>query len=260
MTKQGETSLPVLFNVLKTKNDTMAYPLRATLLLLAALAMAGACASEDDTRRLLNQIDRNVTEREQSHLIDIDPAETPAASLITIGNTTYSVQNTLTDLEPALYVAINLQQWSKVRQFVGKYEALPGHDPALVLMAQGMLARSERDYGNAIARLREAVIRNPQLMRARLELGRTLFEDNQSREARRLFNQISTAGIPDATRPVIEGFQGALRERHDWHGSFSIGGKTAGKIPLRCATTSWAAFPVRVKCRTRLAPLAWCTT
>jgi len=195
---------------------------RIVLPLLLVLMSFPALADEDNTRRLLNQIDRTASEREQSYLPQ-EPRGIDPASLITIDGTTYSVQPTLEDLGPAIYVAINLHQWEKVRQFLDKYSTLPGHEAALVAMAEGMLAREDRDYSGAIAKLNTALQSNPNFVRAKMELARVLFEDNQSREARALFGEISTSGIPEAARPVIEGFQTALDERDAWHGSFSVG-------------------------------------
>ncbi|MGO3746647.1 MAG: hypothetical protein ACTJG9_14780, partial [Alcaligenes aquatilis] len=91
-----------------------ALPLLCLLLVMASSAVQ---ANDDDTRRLLNQIDRNLNERERSHLVEETPPDVDPSALITINGTTYSVDATLTDLEPAIYVAINLQQWAKVDQF-----------------------------------------------------------------------------------------------------------------------------------------------
>jgi len=70
-----------------------------------------------------------------------------------------------------------------------------------------MLAREAQNYPSAIEKLNTALEEKPDFVRAKMELARVLFEDNQSREARALFGEISTSGIPEAARPVIEGFQ-----------------------------------------------------
>ena len=193
------------------------------LLCLMLAAVSPAHADEDDTRRPLNQMELNRTEQESAHLVKEPPPPADGTALLTIHGTTYRVRDTLEELAPALYMAINLRQWDKVRQFVARYRQLPGHDAALVLMAEGMLARERRDYATAQTKLRTALALNPQFVRAKMELARMLFEDNQSREARALFEQISISGIPEATRPVIEGFQQALNAREAWHGSLSLG-------------------------------------
>jgi len=195
---------------------------RIVLILLLTLTTPFALADEDNTRRLLNQIDRSTIEREQSSLPQ-EPPDIDPSTLITIDGTTYSVRPTLEDLGPAIYVSLNLHQWEKVRQFLEKYRSLPGHEAALVAMAEGLLAREARDYSQAIARLNTALQTNPDFVRAKMELARVLFEDKQSKEARALFGEISTSGIPEAARPVIEGFQSALDARAAWHGSFSVG-------------------------------------
>lgn len=197
-------------------------PLRLALTLFLSSLACTAWADEDDTRQLLNKIDRTMAERERAHRVDTDPAK-DNASLITIEGRTYNVQNTLEDLGPAIYVTLNLRQWSKVRQFVERYRQLPGHEPALVSMAEGMLARQDKHYGQAIASLRRAVAQNPSFARAKLELARALFEDNQSREAKALFDEVAQSTVPEQVVPVLEGYQGALRERDSWHGSVSMG-------------------------------------
>ncbi|OCX15331.1 surface lipoprotein assembly modifier [Ectopseudomonas hydrolytica] len=195
---------------------------RVALLCLLTFLSPLLLADEDDTRRLLNKIDRTVNERERAHLPAVDPAEKDA-SLITIEGQTYNVQNTLADLGPAIYVALNLQQWAKVRQFIERYRQLPGHEAALIHMAQGLLARHERDYRTAIDELRQALALQPGFLRAQLELARTLFEDNQSAEARALFDAVAASGIPEAVAPVLESYQAALRERRRWHGTLAVG-------------------------------------
>ncbi|TBV16661.1 surface lipoprotein assembly modifier [Stutzerimonas kirkiae] len=195
---------------------------RVALLCLLTFLSPLLLADEDDTRRLLNKIDRSVSERERAHLPAVDPAEKDA-SLITIEGQTYNVQNTLADLGPAIYVALNLQQWDKVRQFIERYRQLPGHEAALIHMAQGLLARHERNYRVAIGELRLALALQPGFLRAKLELARMLLEDNQSAEARVLFDEVAIAGIPEAVLPVLEGYRGVLRERRRWHGTLAVG-------------------------------------
>ncbi|CAM3998491.1 tetratricopeptide repeat protein [Kerstersia gyiorum] len=196
---------------------------RIALLLSVAMTAGLAHADEDDTRRLLNQIDRSVIERERSHLVDETPPGVDPTTQIVLDGTTYQVNNTLEDLEPAIYVSMNRRQWVRMEGFLRKYQQLFGHDPAVVLLAEGLLAREGRDYSTATRKLEAALQANPDHARARLELARVYFEDNQSREASRMFEQVSTSGIPDEIRPVIEGFQGALHERDAWHGSLSLG-------------------------------------
>lgn len=190
---------------------------------LAVMLPIHALADDDDTRLLLNKIDRSTAVRERSHLVEDTPPGIDPGSLITIGETTYHVENTLEDLGPAIYVSMNLRQWHKVGQFVEKYRSLSGHEEGLVLLAEGMLDRENRDYRAASDKLNAALAAKPDFARARLELARVYFEDHKSQEARDLFDQVSTSGIPDEVRPVIEGFQRALRDRDTWHGSLALG-------------------------------------
>ncbi|QYX52319.1 surface lipoprotein assembly modifier [Pseudomonas sp. S07E 245] len=192
------------------------------LLCLSTLFSPVLLADDDDTRLLLNKIDRRAEARERANLGAPDPAENDA-SLITIEGQTYNVQNSLADLGPAIYVSINLQQWSKVRQFVERYRQLPGHEQALVEMAEGLIDRQGRKYKQAIAHLRRADQLQPGFVRARLELARTLFEDNQTAEAEALFAEVASAEVPDAVLEVLGQYRSAIDSRREWHGSASLG-------------------------------------
>ncbi|OLS61004.1 surface lipoprotein assembly modifier [Pseudomonas putida] len=195
---------------------------RVALLCVSTLLSTAALADDDDTRLLLNKIERGAEARERANLGAPDPAENNDG-LITIQGQTYNVQNTLEDLGPAIYVSINLQQWGKVRQFVERYRQLPGHEPALVEMAEGLIDRSERRYKPAIAHLRRADELQPGFVRARLELARTLFEDNQTREAETLFREVAASDVPEQVLSVLGEYHNAIDLRRQWHGSASLG-------------------------------------
>ncbi|WP_028695033.1 surface lipoprotein assembly modifier [Pseudomonas cremoricolorata] len=197
-------------------------PMGLALLGLSLLCAAVAQADDDDTRLLLNKIEQRGEARERANRGAPDPAQHDA-SLITIEGQTYNVQNTLQDLAPAIYVSINLRQWGKVRQFVERYRQLPGHEPALVEMAEGLLARQQRQHTLAIVHLRRAIELNPRFVRAQLELARTLFEDNQTLEAERLFRQVASEAVPEALLGVLGDYQQAIDLRRQWHGSASLG-------------------------------------
>jgi len=195
---------------------------RVALLCFSTLFSTASLADDDDTRLLLNKIDRGAEARERANLGAPDPAENDA-SLITIEGQTYSLQNTLEDLGPAIYVSLNLQQWGKVRQFIERYRQLSGHEPALVEMAEGLIDRSERRYKLAIAHLRRADELQPGFVRARLELARTLFEDNQTREAETLFREVAATDVPEQVLSVLGEYHKGIDLRRQWHGSASLG-------------------------------------
>lgn len=195
---------------------------RIALLCFSTLLSTTLLADDDDTRLLLNKIERSAEARERANLGAPDPAENDA-SLITIEGQTYNVQNTLNDLGPAIYVSINLQQWGKVRQFVERYRQLPGHEPALVEMAEGLIARQQRQYKQAIAHLRRAESLQPGFVRAQLELARTLFEDNQTGEAEALFAQVAGSQVPEQVLGVLGEYRNAIDSRRQWHGSVALG-------------------------------------
>nr|WP_319776767.1 surface lipoprotein assembly modifier [Maridesulfovibrio sp.] len=189
--------------------------------LVLLLAPTAALADDDDTRFLLNQMDRQQQSEERAY-----PASAVADNpdLFTVNGTTYQVEQTLEALGPALYVAINLKQWHKVRQFVQRYRQLPGHDANLALLAEGMLARVDGDYAGAIAALETALAGKPEFVRARLELARIYFEDHQLNAARDAFERAQgSAGLPPQVLGMIDQYLAALDRRAGWQGSLSLG-------------------------------------
>ncbi|EHD19969.1 protein of unknown function DUF560 [Brenneria sp. EniD312] len=183
----------------------------------------------DDTRRLLEQsIESRAFERERELLRD--EREQPAASrpTLTLDGRTYTVERTAAALGQALYLSLQHRQWGAARRFLDEYLTLPDHDPLLVHYARGMLARAAGLLAQAEAEFRALLALRPAFLPARLELARVLFEDGQEREAELAFVDIlasinaadpKTAGV----RKTIAAYRNALRQRSDWHGSFSFG-------------------------------------
>jgi len=196
------------------------HPLLLTCFLLLALPPA-VQANDDDTRFLLDAT-RQRMEREQrgGWLPDTPSVE---GRRIVIEGQEYRVGESADELALGIYYAINFQQWHKVEEFLSKYRLLAGHQPALVLLAEGLVARARGDIGTALVRLEAAEQAAPGDVRIQLELARAYAEDYQNREAIRQFDLAEQGDIPDATRQVIRGNLDAIAQRSRWHGSFSIG-------------------------------------
>ncbi len=195
-------------------------------LLVSAISVCVHAQEQDDQRRILEQRSlRQSYERERELLKDELDAERPT---ITMDGKSYRVQHTADDLGRALYLSLQNKQWSAVQRFLDEYLTLADRDPLLVHYAQGALARVQGRYSVAEREYRSLLERQPDFLPGRLELARVLFEDQQDREARQLFDAIAasldtddprTAGV----RKSIATFQRALRSRGQWNGSFALG-------------------------------------
>ncbi len=181
---------------------------------------------QDDTRRILDQRNgQQSVERERELLKgELDGAR----PTITVDGQTHVVEHTVSDVGRALYLSLQNKQWAAAAHFLHEYLTLPDRDPMLVHYAQGMLARLQGHYAEAEREFRVLLESQPDFLLGRLELARTLFEDQQDREAAELFEAID--GSIDATDPRTEGvrktitvFRQALRNRSAWSGSFSFG-------------------------------------
>lgn len=191
---------------------------RALAVLLAALCASAAHAADDDTRFLLDQA-RRAAERQAAQP---DEPLAPPGSLVHEGRV-YAVRTRVEDLEPAIYIAINSGQWERLPEFVGRYRLLREHRPALVAMAEALLARHDGDHARALRRMRAAHDADPADARIRLELARLRFEDNQDGEARAGFAQAITGGLPEQVQMMAQQYLLALDERARWHGSVALG-------------------------------------
>lgn len=197
-------------------------------LLPALLLSAAAFADDDDTRLLLDNA-RFQMRQQQAEAFSECEASRPRDCLsdsgsIEIDGETYLVPNTANDLKLGIYYAIDGRQWGKVREFLQRYRNLSDHKPQLVLMAEGLLARSEGKTAAALEKIQAAHETAPEDVRINLELARLYGEDNQTRESQAQFEQVVKTDIPPETREMVQGYLAALEQRRRWHGSISIGG------------------------------------
>ncbi|MCM8567731.1 porin family protein [Thauera linaloolentis] len=186
--------------------------------LAAAFVLPAAWADDDDTRFLQEQTQRAAEQKAQAE----QALAAPPGSLLYEGKV-YQVGNTLEELEPALYVAINTGQWTRLPDFISRYRLLRGHRPALVAMADSLLARFHGDYPTAVQRMQDANAHEPGDARIRLELARLLFEDNQDKRARTGFAHALEAGLPPNARMLVQQYEQALDLRAGWHGTAALG-------------------------------------
>ncbi|HBK46413.1 MAG TPA: hypothetical protein DDZ67_08255 [Xanthomonadaceae bacterium] len=181
---------------------------------------------QDDQRRLLEQRgQRQAAERERALLKDELDTGRP---VIHVDGKAYTVGHNANDVGRALYLSLQHRQWDAAQAFLDEYLTLPDRDPLLVHYGQGALARIGGRYRQAEREYRALLALKPDFLPGRLELARVLFEDQQDREADRLFAAID-ASI-DAADPKTEGvrrsianFHQALAERRGWNGSFALG-------------------------------------
>ncbi|MFT3758223.1 porin family protein [Thauera sp.] len=186
--------------------------------LAVAFVLPAAWADDDDTRFLLEQTQRALGQKAKAEAA----LAAPPGSLLYEGKV-YEVGNTPQELEPAIYVAINTGQWTHLPDFVSRYRLLREHRPALVAMAESLLARFRGDYPTAVQRMQDASALEPDDARIRLELARLWFEDNQDKRARAGFARALEAGLPPDTHMMVQQYHQALDIRAGWHGTAAAG-------------------------------------
>jgi len=188
------------------------------LVCLSCLPRPAASADDDDTRFLIDQT-RRASERRMQPAA---PLVAPPGAVVHEGKL-YEVRNVAQDLEPAIYIALNTGQWARLAEFISRYRLLRDHRPALVDMAEGLLARQRGDYALALQHMMRAHAAAPDDARIRLELARLHFEDNRDSEARAAFELARDGALPDYGRALTGQYLAALDARAGWHGNLALG-------------------------------------
>lgn len=190
------------------------------------LVISPALANDDIGQRLLHNLQQSQSVQEQRLLAPalIQPeALGDGIAPIVIDGQAYAIAATVSEVGQALYVAVSRQQWPDVARLLPIYAALPEHDVTLLWFAQGSWARARGDYVTAIAQYQAILLKQPEFLRAKLELARTLFEDQQNKEALAMFASIAPAELSEGLSATLATYAAALKNREGWHGSFSIG-------------------------------------
>lgn len=182
------------------------------LLCLILLVSGSSVYAVDETTQFLKE--SNAFQQEEV---------SPWSSTLTINGQPVYVDADKESLELAIFYAINQQQWSKVKEFVSVYRQLEGRQEALVLMAEGLLARQQGEMGEAAEKLAQAQQLAPQDPRLLLELGRAYTEDYDNQSAQKYFNQVLNLPIPDPVKERVREYVDYTKARQDWKGVVSIG-------------------------------------
>lgn len=205
------------------------------------LALSAHAQEQEDLRRILDQRNQHqAIEKERELLKDQADTERPS---ITVDGKIYTVQHTANDVGQALYLSLQHRQWGSAQRFLAEYLTLDERDPLLIHYAQGVLARVQGRYDESERQFRQLLAQQPDFLPARLELARSLFEDQRDVEAERLFDQIGAsidANDPktEGVRQTIQTFRAALAQRRSWNGSFALGPAWTDNLNRSSASSS----------------------
>lgn len=193
------------------------------LLGIFLMAVNAPVHADEDTSRRLRQSLQYATELKAQAALIPDPSLSLDDESIVINGQLLSIAANVNDMGKALYLVLNHQLWADVTRLLPKYQALTGHDIALVWFAEAALARAKGDYAKAISGYRRLLRQQPDFLRVQLELGRTLFENHQDTEAAALFSQAQLPVDAPGLKDNVAGYLDALAVRDAWHGSVAIG-------------------------------------
>lgn len=194
-----------------------------SLLVGASLISSSVYANEEDIRFLRQSTSQQLQLRKQSYR-EAPPQALDPSRHITLGGQTYYIGDSTKEQELAIYYAINAQLWEQLPLLLARYSAQSDHQAEVVLLAEGLLARSKGQFNRAIFKLEEAHNIAPENPRVQLELARIYAEDYQDKKALVHFKAVGQHPLlPVETQPIINGYIDGIDQRHRWHGSISVG-------------------------------------
>lgn len=86
----------------------------------------------------------------------------------------------------------------------------------------GLLAVQSSDYDTAVDHFRSILVRSPNAVRVRLELGRTFFLKHDYENAFRQFQFARAGKLPTGVGPSIDRYVAAIRKQQDWSYKVSV--------------------------------------
>lgn len=141
----------------------------------------------------------------------------------------------------AILNAVNGRDWVAVEYWLQRYAQVPEHDPALFDFVAAARAAAEGRYGEAIRGYRQVLAGNPHFTRGSLDLARTLYADNQLRDAEVVFRRLHELPLPPQVIEHIDDYLTAIRRRQQLRVSVSVSGvyednvNRASTVIDRCA-------------------------
>lgn len=182
------------------------------LLLFILVFFCSAAYATDETTQFLKE--SSTFQREEV---------SPWSSTLSIDGQNFYVNLDKESLELAIFYAINQQKWHKVKEFTSVYRQLDGYQEALVLMAEGLLARQQGEMGEAVEKLVQAQQLAPQDTRILLELGRAYTENYDNQTAQKYFNYVLNMPIPTPVKDRVKAYLSYIEKRQNWKGLLSVG-------------------------------------
>lgn len=140
----------LLFVILWTQyNKKFMLTLRLSLLFTLFLSYQ-AISLSDDTENYRFWIKDKSGFRDNTQLIDDNQSIISDNLEINFDGKKYKINNNVNEMGMAIYIALNKQQYTDAARLLPFYQKLKQHDILLVKFTQAEIARSKRNYAEAI--------------------------------------------------------------------------------------------------------------
>lgn len=191
--------------------------IRAIILCLTMLWVSAVDADDgNQTFELWQGINRNLKKQEQQILAE-------SKLLQYKENAKQNSQEHGNRIETLLLTAINHYRWQELEKLIKYYQNKSNHDKGLLLFANASLAKGKGNYQKAEQLYKQLLEHYPNFVRAKLDLAKTQFENQENISARQTFSEINTSELPPMVDKNIKSYLNAIDTRQNWHGSLSLG-------------------------------------
>ncbi|MGX2956885.1 surface lipoprotein assembly modifier [Ursidibacter arcticus] len=203
----------------------MPNPISFILLLATLLIFPTAMANEYQLNAERNQLEKTV-EREYTPITpsnELPELVSSSSALDSFNYTREQLQQNKPLTEFLLNQAVNSGNPDLISYLLNIYQHFESKDTILIRFAQAQIANKQHNYRLAIKLLREILAERPDLNPIRIQLGITLFKDQQDDAAKDQFEKaMSDTALPEDIKLLIHQYLMALESRNSWKIALSV--------------------------------------
>ncbi|WP_230661351.1 porin family protein [Psychrobacter sp. I-STPA10] len=177
-----------------------------------------------EQRQLRNQ-SQQLIEQQQQQIIADSETQQPITKDSTETVKTTNTQTAPQQISPetAIFIAINQQNWTTLKQMIEQYQTLDNANPDILLFANAALNAANGNISTAISQYQQLLVNQPDFVRARLELARLYYQDQLLNQAKAEFEQLQqTQNMPPSVLNNINAYLTAINNRQRINGTVAV--------------------------------------
>ncbi|WP_131667686.1 porin family protein [Psychrobacter pygoscelis] len=176
-----------------------------------------------EQQQLRNQSQQLVQQQQQQIIAETESQNPTTKNTVTAETTDPQIATRQIAPETAIFIAINQQNWTALRQIVQQYQQLDSANPDILLFANAALNAANDNIHTAISQYQQLLAHQPDFVRARLDLARLYYQDRLLNQAQAEFAQLKQVpNIPPSVLTNIDAYLTAINNRQRINGTFAM--------------------------------------